>query len=212
MAAAVEAGARELIVSLGGSATMDGGAGLREALPDLPAPAVAACDVRNPLLGERGAARVFGPQKGASPEQVEELERRLVGMRELAPYADLPGAGAAGGLGAALAALGAELVPGIDLVLDAVGFDERLHGASIAVTGEGKVDASSLEGKTVAGVLGACSRARVPCVVFGGSLEDGISAELLAGGADGVFALSGQPAQAREDLVDLGRALGERAA
>src|SRR5205823_4273626 len=74
------------------------------------------CDVRNPLLGERGAARAFGPQKGASPEQVEELERRLAAMDALRPYAELRGAGAAGGLGAAVAALGGELVSGAEFV------------------------------------------------------------------------------------------------
>ena len=84
--------------------------------------------MRNPLLGERGAARAFGPQKGASPEDVEELERRLAGMDVLVPYRDLPGAGAAGGLGAALAALGGELVAGAELVLDLIGFDVQARG------------------------------------------------------------------------------------
>lgn len=210
MAAAAAAGAAELVVALGGSATVDGGLGLREVLPELPVPAVAACDVRNPLLGDRGAARAFGPQKGASPSQVEELERRLAGMAELTPYADLPGAGAAGGLGAALAALGAELVAGIDLVLDAIGFGERLSGASLAVTGEGALDRSSLEGKTVVGVLRACDRSGVPCFVFGGRLENGIATALHDAGAVGVFELSGDRTLARADLADLGRALGER--
>ena len=101
----------------------------------LPPGTLVLCDVRNPLLGERGAARVFGPQKGASPQAVEELERRLAGMRELAPFAELPGAGAAGGLGAALAALGGELVPGAAFVLERIGFFERLRGVALAVTG-----------------------------------------------------------------------------
>ncbi|MGH3019031.1 MAG: glycerate kinase, partial [Gaiellaceae bacterium] len=86
-------GAAELLVALGGTATVDGGAGLREVLTGLPLPTTVACDVASPLLGERGAARAFGPQKGASPDQVEELERRLAGMAELAPFAELPGAG-----------------------------------------------------------------------------------------------------------------------
>jgi len=206
--AAAEAGPRELVVTLGGSATVDGGAGLREVLPRLPLPTIAACDVRNPLLGARGAARAFGPQKGASPEQVEELERRLAAMTELGPFADLPGAGSAGGLGAAFAALGARLEPGIELVLDAVGFTARLRGATLAVTGEGAVDRSSLEGKTVAGVLAACRRADVPCVVFGGRLEPGMAGELREAGAARTFALGGDPGRAREDLFELGRALG----
>src|SRR5206468_1660411 len=109
-----------LLVCLGGTANVDGGAGLREVVRELPAPTRVACDVDVPLLD---AARLFAPQKGATPEQVQVLERRLAAMRELARYADLPGAGAAGGLGAALASLGAELVPGAPLVLDLVGFD-----------------------------------------------------------------------------------------
>ncbi len=116
-----------MIVGLGDTATVDGGAGLLEVVGDaLRGRALrAACDVRNPLLGERGAARAFGPQKGATPEMVDELERRLAAMEQLRPYADLPGAGAAGGIGAALAALGAELVSGAELVLEQVGFHRR---------------------------------------------------------------------------------------
>ena len=94
--AALEAGATSLVVGLGDSATIDGAAGLRDVLDALPVETVVACDVANPLLGPRGAARAFGPQKGASPEEVEELERRLAGAAELAPYADLPGAGRVG--------------------------------------------------------------------------------------------------------------------
>ena len=109
-----------LLVGLGGTATVDGGAGLREVLDALPAPTRVACDSLVPLLD---AARLYAPQKGATPAQVEELAARLAAMEELAPFAGLPGAGAAGGLGAALAALGAELVPGAALVLDTAGFD-----------------------------------------------------------------------------------------
>ena len=190
-----------LLVCLGGSATVDGGAGLREVLDSLPVETTVACDVRNPLLGERGAARVFGPQKGATPDAVEELEARLAGMEELAGVADLPGAGAAGGLGAALAALGAELVPGADLVLDLIGFRERLTGASLVVTGEGTVDRTSAEGKAPGAVVDACGEAGVRCVVFGGRVE-----EPLEGAQH--EELSGDPARAREDLVELGERLG----
>jgi glycerate kinase len=208
IAAAAAAGARELLVTLGGSATVDGGAGLRSVLAELPVPVAVACDVRNPLLGERGAARVFGPQKGASPAEVEELEGRLAGMEELAPYAQLEGAGAAGGLGAALAALGARLVPGVELVLDAVGFDERAGSARLVVTGEGTVDRSSSEGKAPAGVAARASRLGVPCAVFGGLVEPGAARALHAVGATGVFSLSGHPERAREDLEELGESLG----
>jgi len=205
--AAAATGAHELLVTLGGSATVDGGAGLREVVAELPLPTSVACDVRNPLLGPRGAPRVFGPQKGATPDEVEELERRLAGMDELRAFAELPGAGAAGGLGAALAALGADLVPGIELVLDAVGFDARLAGADLAVTGEGRVDASTAEGKTAVGVAQACARACVPCVVFGGVVEPEGEVGLRSCGAAAIFRLSGRPENARMDLVALGESV-----
>ena len=194
--AVLAAGPSSVLVCLGGSATVDGGAGLLSVLPEWPpsVPLRVACDVRNPLLGERGAARVFGPQKGASPEAVEVLERRLEGMSALVPYRDLPGAGAAGGLGAALASLGGELVEGAELVLDRIGFDERARGAALVVTGEGTVDRSTFEGKAPGAVLARCARLGVRCVLFGGRVEDGIDAR----------ALSGDPARAREDLVALG--------
>src|SRR5688500_2432689 len=128
---------------------MDGGAGLREIVAELPVRAFALCDVRTTLLA---APRVFGPQKGASPADVEVLERRFAAMRELAAVAELPGAGAAGGLGAALAALGAELVPGADWVLEAVGVRDHLAAADLVVTGEGRVDATTREGKAPAAV------------------------------------------------------------
>jgi glycerate 2-kinase len=192
-----------LLVCLGGSATVDGGAGLREVLDSLPVETTVACDVRNSLLGERGAARVFGPQKGATPAAVEELDARLAGMEELRPVADLPGAGAAGGLGAALAALGAQLVAGADLVLDLVGFHERVRGASLVVTGEGTVDRTSAEGKAPGAVVRACSEAGVRCVVFGGRVEEPLP------GADHEE-LSGDPTRAREDLIALGEQLALR--
>lgn len=208
--AAADAGATEILVTLGGSATVDGGAGLRAELGDRGLPGVrlrAACDVHNPLLGERGAARVFGPQKGATPAQVEQLERRLAAMEELTDVRELPGAGAAGGLGAALAALGAELVPGSQLVLETLGLRERLAGIGLAITGEGRVDESSAEGKVPAGVAAACAAAGVPCVVFGGTVSGGAAA-LYELGASAVFRLSGEPSRAREDLLELGEALG----
>ncbi len=154
LAAAAEAGG-PILVGLGDSATVDGGAGLREVVGDALAGRElrALCDVRNPLLGERGAARAFGPQKGASPEQVEELEARLAGMAELRPYADLAGAGAAGGLGAAIASLGGELVSGSELVLERIGFRALATGADLVVTGEGTIDRSSSEGKAVGEVV-----------------------------------------------------------
>lgn len=190
---------RSLLVGVGGTATVDGGAGMREVVGGrLREVAVrVACDVRNPLLGARGAARVFGPQKGASPEAVEELEARLAGLRELEPVRDLPGAGAGGGLGAAFAALGAELCEGAELVLDEIGFDERARTAALVVTGEGTVDATTLEGKGPGAVARRCRRLGVRCELFGGLVRDGV----------GAHALSGDPARAAADLEELGERL-----
>jgi len=193
--------ARELLVALGGSATVDGGAGLREVLVELPLPTTVACDVANPLLGERGAARTFGPQKGATPEQVEELEARLGAMEGLRPAADLAGAGAAGGLGAALAVLGAKLVPGAELVLEALGFRERIRGAAVVVTGEGVVDRTSGEGKAPGLALRICREEGVRCVVFGGRVLEKLPGVEM-------HALSGDPAGAADDLAALGEAVG----
>ena len=190
-----------LLVCLGGVATVDGGAGLREVLRRLPVQTTVACDVRNVLLGPRGAARAFGPQKGASPEQVEELEARLASMPELASVSDVPGGGAAGGLGAALAALGAKLVPGATLVLQAIGFHDRLSGAALAVTGEGTVDRGSAEGKAPGVALQACREQGVRCAVFGGRVVEPLP------GAE-IYELSGEPKRARDDLVALGAQLG----
>ena len=202
MLAALEARPERLLVCLGGSATVDGGAGVREIVGSRleGVPIVAACDVGNPLLGERGAARVFGPQKGAGPREVEELERRLGSMPELAPVASMAGAGAAGGLGAALAALGATLVPGAELVLELIGFREAAEGAGLVVTGEGTVDATSAEGKATGEVARVCGALGVPCVAFGGRVIEPLP------GVE-TRSLSGRPDQAGEDLLRLGEEL-----
>ena len=189
-----------VVVALGGTATVDGGAGLRECVRSLPTRTVVLCDVRTRLAD---AARLFGPQKGASPADVAELERRLAAMEVLAPYADLPGSGAAGGLGAAFAALGAELVHGAPAVLDLLGFDECLRGHDLVVTGEGQIDETTGEGKAPGEIVARCLAAGVRCVVFGGRVRAEIA------GAE-TIRLSGHPAQAEADLVDLGRRLGGR--
>jgi glycerate kinase len=160
---------RELLVGLGGTATVDGGAGLREVVPALPAPTTVLCDVSSPLVD---AARLFSAQKGATPEQAKELERRLLAQDELRPYADVPGAGSAGGLGAAFAALGATLVPGAEFVLETVGFRDRLAGAALVVTGEGAVDRTSAAGKVTGTVARVCAEAGVRCAVFGGRVDE----------------------------------------
>ncbi len=129
-------------------------------------------DVDNPLCGPAGASAVFGPQKGASPEGVFELDRALAHLAAVAAH-DLgvdrsrePGAGAAGGLGFGLLAfLGGKLRPGVDVVMEAVGFEERLQTADVVITGEGSFDAQSLRGKVPAGVLAAAARAGVPAAV-----------------------------------------------
>ncbi len=189
-----------LLVCVGGTATVDGGIGMRAVAGSRlrTVPLRVACDVRNPLLGDRGAARAFGPQKGADAAAVDELEKRLASLSEIAPYRDLPGAGAGGGLGAALAALGGQLVPGAELVLDLIRFDERARGADLVVTGEGTVDASTLEGKAPGVVRGRCDRLGVRCELFGGIVASGFSAH----------ALSGRREQAADDLVRLGEELG----
>ena len=181
---------RELLVCLGGTANVDGGAGLLEVLPELPATTRVACDVDVPLLD---AVRLFAAQKGARPEQLPELEARL---SPLAAYADLPGAGAAGGLGAALASLGARLRPGAPMLLDLLGFAPATY--DLVVTGEGTVDATTVRGKAPGEVARRCREAEARCVVFGGRVVEPVP------GAETV-ALSGDPARARADLRRLGR-------
>jgi glycerate 2-kinase len=187
-----------LVIALGGTANMDAGAGLLEALDALPAPTTVLCDVQTTLYD---APRLFGPQKGATPEQVAELEERFRSLAALAPYAELPGSGAAGGLGAALASLGAELVAGAAAVLDFVGFDPSPY--DLVVTGEGRVDATTAEGKAPAEVARRCAEAGVACVVFGGIVTVPLP------GVETV-ALSGEPDLAADDLLELGLRLGTR--
>ena len=137
------------------------------------------CDVDNPLLGPDGAARTFAPQKGADASCVERLEHGMenyarVLERTFGEGFDVPGAGAAGGMGAGcLAFLGAHAEPGVERVLSLVGFDRLLQDADLVVTGEGRLDAQTAHGKVVAGVAAACARAGVPCVAVVGSVEPG---------------------------------------
>jgi glycerate 2-kinase len=195
--AALAAGATELLLGIGGVATVDGGVGMRETLGSFRVPAVVLCDVAT-VLGD--AARLYGPQKGASPDDVVVLEERLRGLDELAPFAALPGAGAAGGLGAALASLGARLVPGAGAILDLLRFEERLAGCDLVVTGEGTVDVTTTEGKAPGAVARRAVAAGVRCVVVGG---------LVRAPLPGVetIALSGDPERCAGDLRDLGRKL-----
>ncbi|HEX7526402.1 MAG TPA: glycerate kinase [Gaiellaceae bacterium] len=176
IAAAIEAGARHVIVGVGGSATTDGGLGALEALAATPfaeagVDVQVACDVQTTFVD---AAAVFAPQKGATPEQVAELTERLrsLGSRYRAQFgvdvARLPGSGAAGGLSGGLAALGARLIPGLDLVADAVGLDAALADAQLVITGEGLLDATSFAGKVVGGVVRRASLQHVPVAAIVG--------------------------------------------
>lgn len=136
-----------------------------------------ACDVTSPLLGPRGASAVFGPQKGAAPEQVAMLDTALGALADALEAAagrrvrDLPGAGAAGGLGAAFLALGATRRPGVEVVVDAAGLARHVDGADLVLTGEGAVDAQTLRGKTPAGVAAVAGRAGVPVIAFAGRVD-----------------------------------------
>ena len=174
IAEAVEAGAQRVLVAVGGSATTDGGLGALEALPSAARMAgvemIVACDVRTAFVD---AAAVYGPQKGASPVQVELLTRRLRRLAQIyerdfgVDVATLTGAGAAGGLAGGLASRGASLVNGFEVVAEEIDLGERILNAEVVVTGEGRYDATSLQGKVVGGVaeLAAESGTRAIAVV-----------------------------------------------
>jgi glycerate 2-kinase len=194
---AIDAGIRRIVLGIGGSATTDGGAGIIAALGGLGRsrtvdlsgldPRLAevdleiACDVTNPLLGATGAAATYGPQKGATPDQVGELDRRLAGWADELEAAagrrerDTPGAGAAGGTGFGLLALAdrfrsLRLRPGVDLVMEAAEFDAKLARATLVITGEGRIDEQTAFGKTALGVARRANEAGVPCLAVGGGV------------------------------------------
>ncbi|MEB3265157.1 MAG: glycerate kinase [Cyanobacteriota bacterium] len=241
IAAALDGGAQELIVAIGGSATNDLGAGMAQALgvrwldgagQEMVEPLVGgqlgqvaavdlsglhpglarcrlrvACDVDNPLLGPLGATAVYGPQKGATPAMVAELEAglsQLIDRLEAASgrrVRDRPGAGAAGGLGAMLLALGeAQLAPGIELVLAASGFREAVAAADLVLTGEGRIDAQTASGKTISGVARAAAAAGVPVVVIAGGIGPGIEG-LYDQGVSGVVPLLPGPMGLEEAMA-----------
>jgi len=256
--AALDAGAREVVLGVGGSASTDGGAGLLQALgarvldangedvglvagdrrlagggdldvvagldlaglhpalrpggdavlrPGGDAVLTLAADVDNPLTGPDGAAAVYGPQKGASPADVARLDAGLerwaavvaaarvragwAGTSGRADWEQVPGAGAAGGVGfAAMAVLGARMRPGIELVLELTGFEARVAGADLVITGEGSLDAQSLAGKAPVGVARAAARLGVPVVAVAGR-STLTEAELAAAGIGAVYPLTG---------------------
>ncbi len=200
--AALDAGIRRLVLGIGGSATTDGGSGILRALgvthadrdgsepmhlADLDRRVVEtdlriACDVTNPLLGPAGAAATYGPQKGATADQVADLDHRLASWADRLESAsgrherDTPGAGAAGGVGFALLCLrdrfrSLELVAGVDLVAEETGLDDKLARADVVVTGEGRIDAQTAFGKTALGVARRAQAAGVRCIAVGGGVE-----------------------------------------
>ncbi|MEV4759186.1 glycerate kinase [Micromonospora sp. NPDC049559] len=219
VAAAVETGARRVVIGLGGSAVNDGGAGMLAALGAVPLDAagralpyggaalvgvasldgvprlrdvtlVAATDVDNPLTGLHGASNVYGPQKGATREDVLLLDGALetfaaVLERDLPScppgLVGLPGGGAAGGLGAAILALGGRCESGIELVTRLIGLDAAFDEADLVITGEGSFDHQSLRGKVVAGVAGAARDRGLPCVVLAGRVSAGRRESAAAG-------------------------------
>jgi glycerate 2-kinase len=227
IAAAIDSGARTVVVGLGGSATNDGGAGMLAALgvraldaagADLPpggaalaavdrlegtprlggAALIAATDVDNPLTGPTGASAVFGPQKGAAPEQIPVLDAALARWAEVLvrdlpgtppDVADLPGAGAAGGLGLGLLAVGARREPGVDLIGNAVGLPAALDGVDLVLTGEGSFDWQSLRGKVVSGVAAAAAARGVPCLVLAGQVSVG-RREMAASGVQAAYSVA----------------------
>ncbi|MFE9581621.1 glycerate kinase [Nocardia sp. NPDC006044] len=212
--AAATRGARSVVLGLGGSACTDGGVGMMSALGvrfldehdrELPrggaaltrlaridasdmlqVPVIVASDVDNPLLGPRGAAQVYGPQKGARQTDIDELEWGLARLASIverdlgADVADRPGAGAAGGVGyAALAFLGATVRPGIEIILDLMSFAEQVEGARLVITGEGSLDPQTLHGKAPVGVARAAAGATVPVVAVAGQCS--LTGEQLRG-------------------------------
>jgi glycerate kinase len=185
IAAALDAGARRILVGMGGSATTDGGLGAIRAVwtPgrlrgfDL----VAACDVHTRFVD---AAEVFAPQKGATPAQVQLLKRRLERLAQVyiddygVDVRELDGGGAAGGLAGGLAVLGAKLVSGFDIIADELDLDDQIAGADLVVTGEGFVDAQSFEGKVVGGVAAMAAELGVPVLAVAGEVFDGAEAKI----------------------------------
>jgi len=250
--AAIESGVREIILGLGGSATVEGGIGMAQALgyrllradgsecgrgggalatvvrieTDSVLPGLAetrirvACDVTNPLLGERGASRIFGPQKGATPEMVEELESGLGHLAEVWKAHEMlgsvehPGDGAAGGLGAALRAFcSAEMSSGADLVAEITGFDDEIRDADILVTGEGRTDGQTTDGKLCAVLAARARAAGAKTILISGALHDDLGEvnhlfDAVFAAVQDVCSLDEALAHGRENLATAARSVG----
>jgi glycerate 2-kinase len=242
MRAALDAGCTRIVLGVGGSATVDAGAGILEALgarlldadgQPLPrgggalarlscidlsslaprlreVPIKVACDVDSPLLGEHGAARSFGPQKGASPADILQLEAALAQLADVvarqlgARVGQVASGGAAGGIAAALhGVLGARLSPGIDLVLEAVGFDRAIDGAALCITAEGLLDRQSLRNKGPFGVARRCAARGVPVVALSGGIAPNVTDRDFPELA-GMFSICARPMSLEEAMRDAG--------
>lgn len=237
---ALDAGCRNFLLGIGGSATNDGGVGMFQALggraldekgEDLgwggeellrisrldwkgldprigESTFQVACDVENPLLGKRGATQVYGPQKGALPEQMEILEQALTRFAQVVEadlgkeIRELPGAGAAGGLGAGLMAFtGAVLRPGIQLVVEMTGLKEELQDAHLVITGEGRLDGQTLAGKVPVGVAQAAKEFGLPVIAVVGTLcQEGLA--VYQAGIDAVLSIIDRPMSLEQALRD----------
>jgi glycerate 2-kinase len=209
-----------LIITLGGSATNDGGAGILQALTDLATPlptdlrVTIACDVDNSLIGPRGASAVFGPQKGATVEDVVLLDARLTALKHQWGLDDFPGAGAAGG-----AAYGlkykfpqAQIRPGIDIVLDTIDFDTHLKNATLIITGEGRMDAQTLGGKAIVGICRRAKHYNIPVVALVGGLgADVTTTALTQAGIAAVLPITPRPMPLEEAMSDAETLLADAA-
>lgn len=219
--AALSTGVRRIVIGLGGSATNDGGKGLIDAFGSVDAAIsalrdielVVATDVDNPLLGPQGASAVYGPQKGATPSDVEFLEEQLsmwvrdLGAQQIAQRA---GAGAAGGLGFALMVIGGTRKSGIEVVAQATNLADAIAHSDLVITGEGSFDWQSLRGKVVSGVAHLASRVGIPVIVLAGQVWTG-RREFSALGIESAYALAETPAEVAAAMADAAGMLERRA-
>lgn len=238
---AAKHGATQIVIGLGGSATNDGGFGMARALgfrffeaqrelevtselagltqvvrSGRPFPKItAAVDVRNPLLGPRGATRTFGPQKGGTPEQLQVLEQALLRLADTVArdlgcdWRDAPGAGAAGGLGFGLLSFsGAQIESGFEVVSGFTGLPEAIRESDVVITGEGRVDEQTLEGKAPSGVARIARQAGKRVFAIAGSVSESPAVHELF---DGVLALARPPITAQESRAHAAALLQERA-
>jgi glycerate kinase len=179
---------------------------------------VVACDVDNPLVGPEGASAIYGPQKGATPEIVRELDSALAHYARIVEQqfgknvAETPGSGAAGGLGAGLMAFcSAEMRSGLDLAMELTNFDARLQACNLAITGEGRLDSQTVRGKVVAGVVRRARQAQVPVVALAGGLEEGAELALISLGLSAACSIVNRPMTTEQAMSDASTLLADAA-